>query len=168
MRFTSLVQNPNPLKVVYRAQRLFLGELSLKYFAARIRHARNMRWGAHGTPRDIGSRRDLNLSRYTSVGSSVSAFTLDDRISCQMNCSTVGKVGSSGCIARSWIRGAGRLVDLAAFLGCTSILFLSQGKTLSAAAARCRIIERSMPLVISSDNNLALFIFVGRGLLSSA
>ena len=66
MRLTSVMEKPKPSKPFtdeYRAQCLFLGELSFRFLAARMREARKMRWTVQRIPLATGGNLCCNLER---------------------------------------------------------------------------------------------------------
>lgn len=66
MRLTSVRLKPKlskPRTVVKRAQCLFFGDESFRFFAARMRDARKMRCAVHFMPLATGGSRDCSLLR---------------------------------------------------------------------------------------------------------
>jgi hypothetical protein len=96
IRLTSANANPNPSNVfilVYLAQCLFFGLESFRFFAARMRQARKMRWTVHRMPFATGGSRDRSRAKYTSEVIKVGTWTRDLSTSDWMNASSEGNGG---------------------------------------------------------------------------
>jgi len=66
MRLTSVIEKPKlgkPRTEVYRAQCLFFGDESLRFFAARMSAAKNILWTVHRMPLATAGSRDLRRAR---------------------------------------------------------------------------------------------------------
>lgn len=87
--------------MVYRAQCLFLGDVSLRFFAAMIRHARKIRCGVQGMPFVSGGSFARRRCRYTSVDMSVEQGTLELCTRCKINCLSGGRFSSE--YSAGWI-----------------------------------------------------------------
>jgi hypothetical protein len=96
IKLTSASAKPKPsndFTLVYLAQCLFLGLESFRFFAARMRQARKMRWTVHRMPLATGGSRDRRRAKYTSAVIKVGTCTRDLSTSDWMNASSEGNGG---------------------------------------------------------------------------
>lgn len=158
IRLTSANANPKPsyaFTLVYLAQCLFFGLESFRFFAARMRQARKMRWTVQRMPFATGGSRDRRRARYTSEDISVGTCTNDRSTRDWMKASREGSGDwptSGSEFDRGGVEGGVRGIPLEVGLKTGS----SQRMTSEACLARCLIICLSTRCITNSSS-AALF-----------